>query len=98
MAVTGSAHSWSVFGGDPPFGRSSRVSWACSSTVDTQEEHVKSAEEIMKILEAFDLTRSCRDAGELAGCSPNTVAHWVARRDGRVAEVSPDSITEVPHP
>jgi len=42
---------------------------------------VKSAEEIMKILEAFDLTRSCRDAGELAGCSPNTVAHWVARRD-----------------
>ena len=42
---------------------------------------MKSAEEIMRILEAFDLTRSCRDAGELAGCSPNTVAHWVARRD-----------------
>jgi hypothetical protein len=47
----------------------------------TEEEHVKSDEEIMEILEAFDLTRSFRDAGELAGCSPNTVAHWVAARD-----------------
>jgi len=42
---------------------------------------VKSDEEIMEILEAFDLTRSLRDAGELAGCSPNTVAHWVTARD-----------------
>ena len=29
---------------------------------------MKSAEEIMEILEAFDLTGSLRDAGELAGC------------------------------
>ncbi len=43
---------------------------------------MKHREEIMQILEAFDLTRSYRDAGELTGCSPNTVAHWVARRDG----------------
>jgi hypothetical protein len=42
---------------------------------------VKHREEVMEILEAFDLTRSLRDAGELAGCSPNTVALWVARRD-----------------
>jgi transposase len=42
---------------------------------------LKSAEEIMEILEAFDLTRSFRDAGELAGCDHKTVAHWVARRD-----------------
>lgn len=42
---------------------------------------MKHAEEIMKILEAFDLTRSYRDAGELAGCDHKTVAHWVARRD-----------------
>lgn len=42
---------------------------------------MKHREEIMQILEAFDLTRSHRDAGELAGCSPNTVGHWVARRD-----------------
>jgi hypothetical protein len=42
---------------------------------------VKSREEIMEILEAFDLTHSFRDAGELAGCSHNTVAAWVAKRD-----------------
>jgi transposase len=42
---------------------------------------VKHREEVMQILESFDLTRSYRDAGELAGCSPNTVADWVARRD-----------------
>jgi len=53
----------------------------------TEEEHVKSDEEIMEILEAFDLTRSFRDAGELAGCSPNTVAHWVGTRDDGTLEV-----------
>jgi hypothetical protein len=42
---------------------------------------VKSAEEIMEILEGFDLTGSYRDAGELAGCSPNTVARYVAARE-----------------
>ncbi len=35
----------------------------------------------MEILEAFDLTQSFRDAGELAGCSHHTVAEWVAKRD-----------------
>jgi hypothetical protein len=53
----------------------------------TEEEHVKSDEEIMEILEAFDLTKSFRDAGELAGCSPNTVAHWVAVRDAGELEI-----------
>ena len=42
---------------------------------------MKSAEEIMEILEAFDLTGSLRDAAELAGCSQHTVANWVAQRD-----------------
>lgn len=42
---------------------------------------MKHAEEIMNILEAFDLTRSYRAAGELAGCDHHTVAYWVARRD-----------------
>jgi hypothetical protein len=42
---------------------------------------VKSAEEIMNILEAFDLTGSLRDAGELAGCSHHTVARYVAERE-----------------
>jgi transposase len=44
---------------------------------------VKSVEEIMNMLEAFDLTGSCRDAGELAGVSHHTVARYVqARKDG----------------
>lgn len=42
---------------------------------------MKSREEIMEILEAFDLTGSFRDAAELAGCSHHTVADWVAKRD-----------------
>lgn len=46
-----------------------------------QEKQLKSYEEVMEILEAFDLTGSYRDAGELAGCSHHTVAHWVAKRD-----------------
>ena len=54
---------------------------------------MKSAEEIMKILEAYDLTGSFRDAAELAGCSHHTVAAYVARRDagqvGRAQIVRP---------
>jgi hypothetical protein len=42
---------------------------------------VKSAEEIMEILEAYDLTGSFRDAAELAGCSHHTVASLVAARE-----------------
>lgn len=48
---------------------------------------MKSDEEIMEILEAFDLTRSFRDAGELAACSPNTVAHWVGVRDAGALQI-----------
>jgi hypothetical protein len=42
---------------------------------------LKSYEEVMEILEAFDLTKSFRAAGALAGCSHHTVAHYVALRD-----------------
>ena len=42
---------------------------------------MKSGEEIMNILEAYDLTGSCRDAAELAGCSHHTVARYVAGRE-----------------
>ena len=35
----------------------------------------------MEALEAFDLTGSLRDAGELAGCSHHTVARYVAARE-----------------
>lgn len=48
---------------------------------------MKSYEEIMEILEAYDLTGSLRDAGELAGCSHNTVAGHVARRDAGLLPV-----------
>jgi len=60
-----------------------------SITPVTQEEHVKSREEIMFILEAFDLTRSYRDAAELAGCDHHTVAHYVgAREEGRLSAMA----------
>jgi transposase len=42
---------------------------------------VKSAEEIMNMLEAFDLTGSLRDAGELSGVSHHTVGRYVAARE-----------------
>ena len=42
---------------------------------------MKNAEEVMEILEAFDLTGSLRGAAELVGCDHKTVAHWVAARD-----------------
>ena len=56
-----------------------------------QEVRVKSREEIMNILEAFDLTGSFRDAGELAGCSHHTVARYVAKRDaGELVDEGPE--------
>jgi hypothetical protein len=50
---------------------------------------VKSAEEIMNILEAFDLTGSLRDAVELAGCSHHTVARYVRERERGAAPGGP---------
>ena len=51
---------------------------------------MKSAEEIMNILEAYDLTGSLRDAAELVGCSHHTVARYVAAREqGRAVPGSP---------
>ena len=44
---------------------------------------MKSAGDVVEILEAFDLTGSLRDAARLAGCSPMTVARYV--RDSLVA-------------
>ena len=42
---------------------------------------MKSHEEIMNMLEAFDVAGSLRGAGELAGVSHHTVARYVAERD-----------------
>jgi hypothetical protein len=43
---------------------------------------MKTRDEIMEILEAFDLTASFRDDAELVGCSHHTVATQMAKRDG----------------
>lgn len=64
---------------------------------------MKLPEEIMHILEAYDLTGSFRDAAELAGCSHHTVARCVRARDagGLTATALPrpqlidDSLPEV---
>jgi len=42
---------------------------------------VKTTEEIMEILAAYDLTGSFRDAAALVGCDHHTVAHYVRARD-----------------
>ena len=42
---------------------------------------LKSAEEIMEILDAYDLTGSLRDSAELVGCSHHTVKRYVEARD-----------------
>jgi transposase len=42
---------------------------------------LKKAEEVMEILEAYDLTGSLRAAAKLAGCDHKTVAHWVRQRE-----------------
>jgi hypothetical protein len=42
---------------------------------------LKKAEEVMEILEAYDLTGSLRAAAKLAGCDHKTVAHWVGQRE-----------------
>jgi Mu transposase-like protein len=52
---------------------------------------VKSAEEIMEILEAFDLTGSYRDAAELAGCDHHTVARYVAAREAGTLTADPST-------
>lgn len=56
---------------------------------------MKPNEEVMEILEAFDLTGSFRAAARLARCDPKTVARYVALRDvGKELDATArDSIT-----
>ena len=42
---------------------------------------MKRSEEVMEILEAYDVTGSLRGAAALAGCDHKTVAHWVCARE-----------------
>ncbi len=59
---------------------------------------MKPNEEVMEILEAFDLTGSFRAAARLAGCDPKTVANWVAKRDaGQELEATARSSITVPY-
>ena len=39
---------------------------------------MKKPEEVMEILEAYDLTGSLRQAAALVGCDHKTVAYWVS--------------------
>lgn len=52
---------------------------------------MKTGEEIMEILEAYDLTGSLRSAAELAGCSHHTVARFVAAREAGGSVATPVS-------
>jgi hypothetical protein len=45
------------------------------------EAGMKRAEEVMEILEAYDLAGSFRQVAVLAWCDHKTVAHWVAVRE-----------------
>src|SRR3972149_3252828 len=54
-----------------------------------EEEPVKSAEEIMEILEAFDLVGTLRGAAVLADCNHKTVARYVEARDRAGGGVRP---------
>ncbi len=42
---------------------------------------MKKPEDVMEILEAYDLTGSFRAAAGLVGCDHKTVAYWVRQRD-----------------
>jgi transposase len=55
---------------------------------------VKKAETIMEILAAYDLTHSYRDAAELVGCAPNTVARYVQARDAGGLRATPVERTQ----
>lgn len=56
---------------------------------EREEALVKSAEEMMEILEAFDLVGSLRGAAALVGCDHKTVARCVALREAAAGELRP---------
>ena len=55
---------------------------SCGGPATLEKRVSEVAEEIMEILEGFDLTGSLRDATELAGCLPNTVARLCSQSGG----------------
>src|SRR5438034_5732039 len=65
----------------PPFRPGRPEVWGALLFEACWRKGLKNSEEVMEILEAFDLTGTLRGAAELAGCDHKTVAHWVAARD-----------------
>src|ERR687888_1323097 len=65
----------------PRFRPDLRVARRALSSRRVWEAGLKNSEEVMEILEAFDLTGTLRGAAELAGCDHKTVAHWVRARE-----------------
>src|ERR671924_402403 len=65
----------------PPFRPDRPVVRRALSTTRVWEAGLKKAEEVMEILEAFDLVGTLRGAAELVGCDHKTVAHWVRARE-----------------
>lgn len=59
---------------------------------------MKRTEEIMEILAAYDLTHSYRDAAELVGCAPNTVARYIRARDAGELTATPVQRTQLVDP
>ncbi len=49
---------------------------------------MKKPEEVLEILEAFDMVGTLRGAAALAGCDHKTVAYWVRMRDEAGGELS----------
>ena len=81
LTVTGSARHDCVASLPPVVEVPPRVRLRCEVLALSRRNTVKSAGEIMEVLEAFDLTGSYRDAATLAGCSHHTVARYVAARE-----------------
>src|SRR6188472_2491650 len=65
----------------PPFCPDRPAACGALSMRRVEEAGLKTPEEVMEILEAFDLAGSLRGAAELAGCDHKTVAHWVRARE-----------------
>jgi transposase len=61
-------------------------------------EQVKTAEGIMEILAAYDLTESYRDAAKLAGCDHHTVARYVAAREAGQLTAAPSRRAQILDP
>ena len=61
-------------------------------------ERIEAYEDIMGILQAFDLTGSCRAAAGIARCAHRTVEDYVALLDVGPSPATPSTPTVARHP